>query len=218
MSTAKRKPKPESFIDYYDNRPHLRDWKRAASGVSVDAGIFRIRMEATGTLQQRKEVAAMIEQAPEFFLSMQSFFANWPQFDPDRPECHDDEVNGGDLVDWFNDQAPYWHEQLKKARVSEEPYGDEEKLLSWKRELRGTKSCARRVRKLLRELKTGQPEELKLTKAQCDYVARAIEAYHDEGTLEVHGHDSSALPSHVVSEGEGGAYVLAWVWVPKEAA
>jgi hypothetical protein len=40
------------------------------------------------------------------------------------------------------------------------------------------------------------------------YVAQAREQYHRDGEIEV---DHNAVVSHVDA---GGAYVLAWVWVP----
>jgi hypothetical protein len=115
MTTAKKK-QPESFADYVEKRTHLHGWKLAGSKISVQAGPARIRLEAGGDFQQRMEIAAMIEQAPEMFASLQSFFANWPTFDPSSPE-YDTEVSGADVVDWLNEQAPYWHAILKKATV-----------------------------------------------------------------------------------------------------
>lgn len=44
-------------------------------------------------------------------------------------------------------------------------------------------------------------------------VLAAQRRYHDEGTIEV---DENAKVSRAVGNGDGGAYVQAWVWVTDE--
>lgn len=106
--------KGESFADYIENRAHLRNWTHAPEAVGCSTGFH---LQIRGRVDRRAEtheIVAMAAAAPDMFLSMQSFFANWPQFDPESPECGN-EVNGADLVEWLADQAPYWHDALKKA-------------------------------------------------------------------------------------------------------
>jgi hypothetical protein len=46
---------------------HLQNWRRVSSGLSVEAGPTRVRMEAAGTPNQRIDIARMIAAAPELF-------------------------------------------------------------------------------------------------------------------------------------------------------
>jgi hypothetical protein len=64
--------------------------------------------------------ARLISASPDLLMCLESFFANWPEFDETHADF-DKPVNGADLVDWFNDQAPYWKEALKKARGESSP-------------------------------------------------------------------------------------------------
>jgi hypothetical protein len=49
---------------------HLRDWRRANSGISVDAGPTRVRLEAAGTRDQRIDIARMIAAAPDLYEAL----------------------------------------------------------------------------------------------------------------------------------------------------
>ncbi len=108
-----------------ENRPHLHGWKRdrqleslAIVAIPLRDGGYPVRFDGDNfeslEVEHAKEAADLAAAAPDLYADIGSFFANWPQFDPESPECGN-EVDGADLVEWLADQSPYWHEALQKA-------------------------------------------------------------------------------------------------------
>ncbi len=71
----------------------------------TERGLHRANNEAN---------ARVIAASTDAVSCLVAFCSNWPQFNPED-ERYDTGVNGADLVDWLNDQAPYFFDALKKA-------------------------------------------------------------------------------------------------------
>lgn len=69
------------------------------------------------SVRRATDIARVMAAAPDLAACVYSFAANWPQFFEGTPE-YDTDVNGGDLVDWFQEQAWYFAQALKKAGLA----------------------------------------------------------------------------------------------------
>lgn len=53
---------------------------------------------------------ALLAASPDLLSCVEGLLANFPELGTDKP------LSGADVIDWLNDQAPYWRAAVKKAR------------------------------------------------------------------------------------------------------
>jgi hypothetical protein len=68
-------------------------------------------LKINGGMIPTEHDAKIMTAAPELLACVEGLLTNFPQLGTDE------DLNGADLVDWINDQLPYWKLALKKAGV-----------------------------------------------------------------------------------------------------